>query len=83
MASIYFKLKGINFIYRAENNPKIAIGYKTTREKGGKHMADKRNKAACGADKKTKPSAANDQLGENAGEGRFQKHVSSKGGKNH
>ncbi len=46
-------------------------------------MADKRNKAACGADKKTKPSAANDQLGENAGEGRFQKHVSSKGGKNH
>lgn len=44
-------------------------------------MADKKNKAACDIDKKVKPSITNDQLGENAGEGRFEKHVSPKGGK--
>ncbi len=33
------------------------------------------------ANKKGKPSASNDQLGENAGEGRFEKSVSPKGGK--
>ncbi len=46
-------------------------------------MADKKNKAACDVDKKTRPSVSNDQLGENAGEGRFEKHVSPKGGKSH
>lgn len=35
-------------------------------------MADKKDKA-CNVDKKVKPSASNDQLGENAGEGRFEK----------
>lgn len=44
-------------------------------------MADKKNKAACDVDKKGKPSASNDQLGENAGEGRYEKHVSPRGGK--
>lgn len=42
-------------------------------------MADKKDKA-CEVDKKVKPSASNDQLGENAGEGRFEKS-NSKGGK--
>lgn len=41
-------------------------------------MADKKGKA-CGTDKKSKPSVSNDQLGENAGEGRFEK--ASKSGK--
>ncbi|NLK86218.1 MAG: hypothetical protein GX279_01825 [Clostridiaceae bacterium] len=31
--------------------------------------------------KKIKPSASNDQLGENAGEGRYERAVNSKGGK--
>jgi hypothetical protein len=43
-------------------------------------MTDKKNKA-CDTDKKGKPSSSNDQLGENAGEGRFEKS-SSKSGKN-
>ena len=42
-------------------------------------MADKKGKA-CGVDKKGKPASSNDQLGENAGEGRFEK-ANSKGGK--
>ena len=42
-------------------------------------MADKKDKAYR-EDKKVKPSASNDQLGENAGEGRIVK-VNSKGGK--
>ena len=42
-------------------------------------MADKKDKA-CDVNKKTKPSASNDQLGENAGEGRFEK-ANCKGGK--
>lgn len=42
-------------------------------------MADKKNKSTD-TDKK-KPSAGNDQLGENAGEGRFEKSVNTKGGK--
>ena len=35
-------------------------------------MADKKSKA-CDLDKKVKPAVSNDQLGENAGEGRFEK----------
>lgn len=35
-------------------------------------MADKKGKA-CNIDKRAKPAASNDQLGENAGEGRFEK----------
>jgi hypothetical protein len=42
-------------------------------------MIDKKSKASE-ADKKCKPSASNDQLGENSGEGRFEKS-SSKSGK--
>jgi len=42
-------------------------------------MANKKAKA-CGVDKKCKPSVSNDQLGENAGEGRFEK-ANPKGGK--
>ena len=42
-------------------------------------MADKKDKA-CNVDKKVKPSASNDQLGENAGEGRLEKS-NSKGSK--
>ena len=42
-------------------------------------MADKKGKA-CESDKKVKPSTSNDQLGENAGEGRFKK-ASHKDGK--
>lgn len=42
-------------------------------------MTDKKNKASE-TDKKCKPSVSNDQLGENAGEGRFEK-TSSKSGK--
>lgn len=43
-------------------------------------MSDKKNKSreAC---RKVKPSVSNDQLGENAGEGRFEKAVESKSGK--
>ena len=43
-------------------------------------MPDKKNKSkeAC---RKVKPSVSNDQLGENAGEGRFEKAVESKSGK--
>lgn len=33
------------------------------------------------ANRKGKPSISNDQLGENAGEGRFEKAVNPKGGK--
>lgn len=43
-------------------------------------MANKKDKA-CEIDKKGKPTASNDQLGENAGEGRFEKVVNPKGGK--
>ena len=47
--------------------------------KGGLRVADKKDKSSS-SDKKGKPSASNDQLGENAGEGRFEK-LSPKGGK--
>lgn len=43
-------------------------------------MADKKSKE-CGVDKKGKPVSCNDQLGENAGEGRFEKAVNSKNNK--
>jgi hypothetical protein len=43
-------------------------------------MPDKKNKSK-NADKKVKPSVSNDQLGENAGEGRYEKYVNNKGGK--
>ncbi len=43
-------------------------------------MSDKKNKSN-NINKKTKPSAGNDQLGENAGEGRFEKSVNTKSGK--
>jgi hypothetical protein len=43
-------------------------------------MIDKKSKA-CDTDKKSKPGSSNDQLGENAGEGRYEKS-SSKSGKN-
>jgi len=43
-------------------------------------MSDKKCKSSD-MDKKCKPTAGNDQLGENAGEGRFEKTVSSKGNK--
>lgn len=42
-------------------------------------MADKKDKSSS-VDKKVKPSVSNDQLGENSGEGRFEKS-NSKGGK--
>ena len=42
-------------------------------------MADKKGKD-CNVDKKGKPTISNDQLGENAGEGRFEK-TSCKDGK--
>lgn len=42
-------------------------------------MADRKDKA-CDVDKKGKPGIANDQLGENSGEGRFEKS-SQKSGK--
>lgn len=41
-------------------------------------MADKKNK--INDNDKKKPSVGNDQLGENAGEGRFEKSVNTKGG---
>jgi hypothetical protein len=44
-------------------------------------MGDKKCKAPRD-DKKIKPDVTNDQLGENAAEGRFVKSV-NKGGKNH
>lgn len=43
-------------------------------------MGDKKDNAFKKDDKKTKPSATNDQLGENAGEGRIIKE-NTKGGK--
>ena len=43
-------------------------------------MGDKKGKAFNKDDKKIKPAVANDQLGENAGEGRIIKE-NSKGGK--
>lgn len=43
-------------------------------------MADKKDKA-CDVDKKSKPSISNDQLGENAGEGRFEKATKNQSGK--
>jgi hypothetical protein len=43
-------------------------------------MSDKKSKSK-GAGKKVKPSVSNDQLGENAGEGRFEKAINSKSGK--
>jgi len=43
-------------------------------------MSDKKCKTSD-VDKKCKPSAGNDQLGENAGEGRFEKAVNTKGNK--
>jgi hypothetical protein len=42
-------------------------------------MANKKAKSR-GTDKKSKPDFSNDQLGENAGEGRFEK-ANPKGGK--
>ena len=42
-------------------------------------MADKKDKDSS-VDKKIKPSVSNDQLGENAGEGRSER-INSKGGK--
>ena len=42
-------------------------------------MGDKKGKAFSKDDKKIKPSATNDQLGENSGEGRIIKET--KGGK--
>ncbi len=36
---------------------------------------------SSGANRKSKPSVSNDQLGENAGEGRFEKAINPKGGK--
>ncbi len=41
-------------------------------------MIDKKSKANE-VDKKCKPSASNDQLGENAGEGRFEKSTLKNG----
>ena len=41
-------------------------------------MSDKKSKAG-GSDRKGKPSVSNDQLGENAGEGRFEKSTSKDG----
>jgi len=43
-------------------------------------MPDKKSKACCPDKKSGKPAASNDQLGENAGEGRLEKQA-SKGGK--
>jgi hypothetical protein len=43
-------------------------------------MPDKKNKSND-TGKKVKPSASNDQLGENAGEGRYEKAVNTKGSK--
>ncbi len=40
-------------------------------------MSSKKKKA-CDVDKKVKPDISNDQLGENAGEGRFETSVNSK-----
>lgn len=48
--------------------------------KGVLFMSSKKKKS-CDVDKKLKPGAANDQLGENAGEGRFEKAVNSRNGK--
>ena len=42
-------------------------------------MADKKDKSSS-VDKKGKPSISNDQLGENSGEGRYEK-LNSKSGK--
>ena len=43
-------------------------------------MGDQKSKTKDAA-KKAKPSVSNDQLGENAGEGRFEKSVNTKNGK--
>lgn len=43
-------------------------------------MSSKKSKSSD-VNKKVKPSAGNDQLGENAGEGRFERSTSSKGKK--
>ncbi len=43
-------------------------------------MSGKKNKSN-NIDKKVKPTVSNDQLGENAGEGRYEKSVNTKGGK--
>jgi hypothetical protein len=48
--------------------------------KGGLLMSSKKKKAR-GPDNKLKPDISNDQLGENAGEGRFEKAINSKNGK--
>jgi hypothetical protein len=47
--------------------------------KGGCLMAKKGKSSS--ANRKGKPSISNDQLGENAGEGRFEKAINSKDGK--
>lgn len=49
--------------------------------KGGLKMSSKKKKARE-LNNKVKPDIANDQLGENAGEGRFEKAINSKNGKN-
>lgn len=43
-------------------------------------MSDKKSKPKD-TGKKAKPSVSNDQLGENAGEGRYEKYVGTKSGK--
>jgi hypothetical protein len=43
-------------------------------------MPDQKNKSN-NSDKKIKPSVSNDQLGENAGEGRYEKSAGTKDGK--
>lgn len=48
--------------------------------KGGLLMSSKKKKASD-VDKKAKPDITNDQLGENSGEGRFEKAINSKSGK--
>jgi len=48
--------------------------------KGGVLMSSKKKKARE-RDSKLKPDVANDQLGENAGEGRFERAINPKTGK--
>jgi hypothetical protein len=48
--------------------------------KGVLFMSSKKKKSS-GIDKKQRPGVSNDQLGENAGEGRFEKAVNSRNGK--
>lgn len=64
-------MKGLAFRKREVQTPANA--------EGGYRMADKKDKA-CNIDKKGKPTISNDQLGENAGEGRFEK-TNGKGNK--